>query len=246
MQTEHREAGVGAAGTPATKQGSAGYPPASSWPAFGAAAAVVLIIATGMAAVAALVAAGVVAGIEALLVLQIVIAVATLWIANWYGDRRVELLSLVRVPTLVQWIYGAGLMAAILVPFNLVIWILAPEALTRDLQPFIKLARSDQAWVALFAVGVGAPVSEELIFRGFLLPALAKVAQIGFWGAALITTAGWTLLHLSYSVLGLIEVFTIGLLFCWLMRRFGSLWLAMGLHALYNAGQMIALMLIPL
>lgn len=242
MQADHRQPGIDDAGTSAT--GS--YPPATPWPAFGAAAAVVLIIASAMALAAALVSAGLVAGIGALLVLQIVITFAILWIADWYGGRRFELLCLARVPTPMQWVYGVGLMAAILVPFNLAIWFLAPETLTRDLQPFIKLARSDQAWVALFAVGVGAPVSEELMFRGFLLPALAKVPQIGFWGAALITTAGWTLLHLSYSVLGLLEVFMIGLLFCWLMRRFGSLWLAMGLHAFYNAGQMIALMVLPL
>lgn len=178
--------------------------------------------------------------------MQIAFAAAIIWIANWYGGRRLRLLALDRVPSLSAWLVGIGAMAAVLGPYNLAIWLISPETLTRDLLPFAKLAQSKEAWVALLAVGIGAPVSEELMFRGFLLPALAKVGRIGFRGGALISTAGWTLLHFSYSVLGLAEVFTIGLLFCWLMRRYGSLWLVMGLHGLYNGGQMIALMLIPL
>lgn len=218
---------------------------ATPWTSWGAAGAVVLILACGLMISGALAAVGAVAGIEALLVLQIVLAVAVVLIVDQRGGRRRELLSLGAMPPLQAWAVGIGVMAAVLVPFNVAVWLISPETLTRDLQPFIKLARSEQAWVALVAVGIGAPVSEELMFRGFLLPALAKVRQLGFIGAALITTAGWTLLHFSYSVLGLAEVFTIGLVFCWLMWRFGNLWLVMGLHAIYNAGQMIALMVWP-
>lgn len=244
MQSQDREPDVAQPDAPA--RAPAAYPPDTPWPAFGAAAAVVLIIASGVTIALGAAAARLVVGIAGLLVMQLVWSAAVLWVADWYGGHRRQLLALAHVPPPWAWAYGLGILLAVLVPYNLAIWMLSPETLTRDLLPFAKLARSDEAWVALLAVGIGAPVSEELLFRGFLLPALAKVRQIGFWGAALITTAGWTLLHFSYSALGLAEVFTIGLVFCWLLRRFGSLWLVIGLHGLYNSVQMIALMLIPL
>jgi membrane protease YdiL (CAAX protease family) len=53
-------------------------------------------------------------------------------------------------------------------------------------------------------------------------------------------------MHLGYSGVGLLEVFIIGLYFCWLMWRFGNLWLTIILHGLYNGLQMLILMLIPL
>ena len=56
-----------------------------------------------------------------------------------------------------------------------------------DLRPFVQLF--GERWVlALLVVGIGAPLSEELLFRGFLLSALAG-SRVGFWGGALITTA---------------------------------------------------------
>jgi hypothetical protein len=68
----------------------------------------------------------------------------------------------------------------------------------------------------------------------------------GFALAALFSTAAWTLMHLGYSLIGLAEVFLIGLYFCWLMWRFGNLWLTIALHAFYNGMQMVVLMLVPL
>jgi membrane protease YdiL (CAAX protease family) len=94
-------------------------------------------------------------------------------------------------------------------------------------------------WLVGLAVIVGAPLAEELLFRGFLLPALTKTRR-GFWGAAVVTTIGWTALHF-YSIAGLIEVFMIGVYFAWLVRRYGTLWLPMALHALYNGLQFAVL-----
>ena len=49
-----------------------------------------------------------------------------------------------------------------------------------DLRPFVRLF--GEQWVlALLVVGIGAPLSEELLFRGFLLSALAR-SRLGFAG----------------------------------------------------------------
>lgn len=184
------------------------------------------------------------AGMLAMALMQITVVAATLWISGWYGGNPRELLSL-KLPAMSAWVVGLVAMAAVLLPLNFIVWVTSPDSLVENLRPFARLARSESAWLALAVVGVGAPVSEELLFRGFLLPALTK-SRLGFVGAALLSTAIWTLLHFSYSLNGLVEVFLVGLVFCWLMWRYASLWLVMVLHALYNGAQMIWLMLVPL
>lgn len=113
-----------------------------------------------------------------------------------------------------------------------------------DLRPFARLF-GEQWLLALLVVGVGAPLSEELLFRGFLLSALAR-SRVGFWGGALITTGLWTTLHAGYSPVGMAEVMLIGLFFSWLLWRTGSLRVAIFCHALYNSLIVIVLRYVPL
>jgi membrane protease YdiL (CAAX protease family) len=103
-----------------------------------------------------------------------------------------------------------------------------------DLRPFVGFAQGPQWPLALAIIGLGAPLSEELLIRGFLLSALAR-SRLGFAGAALITTTMWAGLHAGYSAVGLAEVFLIGLFFCWLLWRTGSLRVTIFCHALYNS-----------
>jgi membrane protease YdiL (CAAX protease family) len=51
----------------------------------------------------------------------------------------------------------------------------------------------------------------------------------------------WTLLHLGYSIFGLIEVLSIGLYFSWLLVRTGSLWVTMFCHGVYNTAMALGL-----
>ena len=50
-------------------------------------------------------------------------------------------------------------------------------------------------WLA-FPACIGAPLAEELVFRGQLFAALAR-SRAGFSGATLITSALWSLLHIT-------------------------------------------------
>jgi membrane protease YdiL (CAAX protease family) len=114
-----------------------------------------------------------------------------------------------------------------------------------DLRPVQKLVGGGTWALALFVIGIGAPLSEELLFRGFLLSALAS-SRLGFAGAALLTSAAWTLLHAGYTLSGLGEVFVIGLYFSWLLWRTGSLRVAIFCHALYNTLIALVLLYVPL
>ena len=118
-------------------------------------------------------------------------------------------------------------------PSNLAANAIRPDDWMRDLEQYQSLVQSDQWWIFAVVVGIGAPASEELLFRGFLLPALAQ-SRIGYWGGAIITSAGWTALHWNYSIVSLIEVFLIGLFFCFVLWRTGSLWVTIICHGAYN------------
>lgn len=113
-------------------------------------------------------------------------------------------------------------------------YVMWPETISKDLKPFRDMmAAGGGLWLVAAAV-IGAPLSEELLFRGFLLSALART-RFGFIGGALITNVAWTLLHAQYSLVGLGAVFLVGLVQSWLLWRTGSLWVPIICHALYNA-----------
>jgi membrane protease YdiL (CAAX protease family) len=114
-----------------------------------------------------------------------------------------------------------------------------------DLRPFANLVRGPDWLLAAAVVGIGAPLSEELLFRGFLLSALARTA-LGFWGAAVVATLLWTAMHVGYSLVGIAEVFIIGMFFSWLLWRTGSLRVAIFCHALYNSLIVLALRFVDL
>jgi membrane protease YdiL (CAAX protease family) len=120
-----------------------------------------------------------------------------------------------------------------------------PHDLYADLRPFVELVRGPHWMLAAAVIGIGAPLSEELLFRGFLLSALAKT-RLGFWGAAFISTALWTSLHVGYTAIGIIEVLLIGLFFSWLLWRTGSLRVPIFCHAAYNTLIVLSLRLVDL
>jgi len=120
---------------------------------------------------------------------------------------------------------------------------LFPEQIARDLAPIRQMVATGPQWLAFIALVIGAPVSEELLFRGYLLHRLRHTA-LGFWGAALVANVGWTLLHVEYSWLSLTDVFIAGLLFSWALWRTQSIWVPIAFHAIYNA-VVFAVFLIP-
>jgi membrane protease YdiL (CAAX protease family) len=94
--------------------------------------------------------------------------------------------------------------------------------------------RASEPWVMLIALVIGAPVSEELLFRGFLLSALAK-SRTGFWGAAVISNTAWTLTHLPWSWAPNFIIFVFGLLLSFILSRTGSVWPCVLAHCIANA-----------
>lgn len=98
-------------------------------------------------------------------------------------------------------------------------------------------------WFLIIAVVVLAgPITEEIIFRGFMFTTLIKT-RLGFIGAAVITSACWTLLHYQYTWHILVVLFGFGLALAYVVWRTGSLWPGIVGHAANNLASALILAL---
>jgi CAAX protease family protein len=79
---------------------------------------------------------------------------------------------------------------------------------------------------------------EEATFRGYMQATLAQ--EIGFWPAALALSIWFGLLHvdnLGEAKAGLLLAGCFGLLAAFSLRRTGSIWFAIGMHAAWDWGE---------
>ncbi|MGD0840173.1 MAG: CPBP family intramembrane glutamic endopeptidase [Candidatus Acidiferrales bacterium] len=90
-------------------------------------------------------------------------------------------------------------------------------------------------WAVVF-LSVG--LWEEFFWRGYVLATLAD--GVGFWSAASLTSALFAATHLNNhgeGWMGIPQIFLISMFFCLTLRRTGSLWFAVGLHAAWDYGE---------
>lgn len=118
------------------------------------------------------------------------------------------------------------------------------SALTEDARPFAGLMQSRSWWLMLIAAGAGAPVCEELLFRGLLFGGL-KTTRLGGGGAALVSSMAWAGMHIQYTWPALGAIVAMGLYFCWLRVRTGSLVPGIVCHGVYNSLIVLALAFSP-
>ena len=88
--------------------------------------------------------------------------------------------------------------------------------------------------LAFLAVGL----FEEFFSFGYALFTLTT--GIGFWKAAILSSALFALLHLGNpgeTWLGIVNVGLTGMLSCLILRRTGNLWMAVGNHAAWDWGE---------
>jgi uncharacterized protein len=97
-------------------------------------------------------------------------------------------------------------------------------------------------WVGILASVFFSPIWEEILFRGFFLNRLNE--SFGFWKSNVISGLLFMLTHWPYwvSKFGFsgqvikdsVNVFLLGCLFGWLMKKANSLWPAIGAHIANN------------
>jgi len=107
--------------------------------------------------------------------------------------------------------------------------------------PILPLALEGRDSVALLiffiTACVAAPVFEEIIFRGFLLPSLTRYVPV--WGAILASSLLFAIAHLSLSEV--LPLATLGMVLGVVYTRSRNLLASMLLHGLWNAGTLLSL-----
>jgi membrane protease YdiL (CAAX protease family) len=183
---------------------------------------------------------------------SLIVAAAAWWLAGLGGQRPAEVLNL-RWPrlSLSGWVVlTLGFMVVMYLSILAVVLVLgidlaqytpgpngeSPKTGSAGLvkEAMFDIARDPWLFLLVFpSVAIGAPLAEELIFRGQLFGALSRT-RLGVSGATLLTATIWSLLHVTEPWLSISLIFMMGLAFGWMMYRFGSLWVPIILHGIWN------------
>lgn len=107
--------------------------------------------------------------------------------------------------------------------------------------PLLSLAlqAQDQVALAIFfsTASIAAPIFEEIMFRGFLLPSLTRYTSVN--GAIVISGLIFAIAHLSLSEV--LPLATLGIVLGFVYTRSRNLLAPMLLHCLWNSGTLISL-----
>ncbi|HYW62625.1 MAG TPA: CPBP family glutamic-type intramembrane protease [Bradyrhizobium sp.] len=161
--------------------------------------------------------------------------VAVLWLAiRLSGTPFAEYLALRRT----SWTNLAiGIVALIALVIG---WDIVSRAIGREIAPgfmvdVLKSAQADGAlWLLVVAFSVAAPVTEELMVRGFLYRGWSE-SFLGTTGAIVLSSLVWTAMHAQYyDWFPFSEVMSIGLLLGYMRYRSRSTWLTIIMHGLNN------------
>ncbi|PSB08812.1 CPBP family intramembrane metalloprotease domain-containing protein [Pleurocapsa sp. CCALA 161] len=104
---------------------------------------------------------------------------------------------------------------------------------------FLALQAQDQVALVIFfsTASIAAPVFEEIMFRGFLLPSLTRYTSLT--GAIVISGFIFAIAHLSLSEV--LPLATLGMVLGFVYTRSRNLLAPMLLHCLWNSGTLISL-----
>jgi membrane protease YdiL (CAAX protease family) len=107
--------------------------------------------------------------------------------------------------------------------------------------PLLQLALEGQDSVALgiffVTAAIAAPLFEEFLFRGFLLPSLTRYIPV--WGSILLSAFLFAAAHLSLSEI--LPLFSLGIVLGVVYTRSRNLLAPMLLHSLWNSGTLLTL-----
>ncbi|MET4388874.1 membrane protease YdiL (CAAX protease family) [Bradyrhizobium sp. F1.4.3] len=172
------------------------------------------------------------------LALSVIMGLPATLAAVWLAIRIkkasfVDYLAL-RWPSWTQLLLGAVGLVLLVMAWETVSRSLGREATPGFMTDLLKSGRDKgAALLLLFAFSVAAPMSEEVLARGFLFRGWSA-SFLRVPGAIILSSLVWTVVHLQYDMYFLAEVFSIGVWFGYMRHRANSLWLTIVLHALNN------------
>jgi membrane protease YdiL (CAAX protease family) len=140
-----------------------------------------------------------------------------------------------------QFLIGVAALLTLVLMWEGVALLTGHEASPGFMVDVLKTARKDGAlWLLVVAFTVAAPVSEELLARGFLYRGWSETALRPV-GAIILSSLVWTAMHFQYDHDWFLfcEVLSIGVLFGYLRYWSRSLWLGIILHGLNNLAAVV-------
>jgi membrane protease YdiL (CAAX protease family) len=110
--------------------------------------------------------------------------------------------------------------------------------------PLLPLALESKDTVALsiffLMAAIAAPVFEEILFRGFLLPSLTRYVPV--WGAIALSSVIFAVAHLSLAEV--LPLTMLGMVLGFVYARSQNLLSSMLLHSLWNSGTLLSLVIL--
>ncbi len=156
----------------------------------------------------------------------------------FYRERKNPLIHL-KVASPINW-RGLGIGFAASVLYFVVVFTVEKIYSGRTLMPLLHASAS--AWLVTFAQVLFSPISEEILFRGFVLPQLMD--RMPFWKANIIQAILFTAMHWpnwiwvngfqAWSIVTSVSIFILALFLGWLMRRTNSIWPPIVVHIINN------------
>jgi membrane protease YdiL (CAAX protease family) len=133
-------------------------------------------------------------------------------------------------------VFNVGIAAAalaILLAVGALSWQLRTPDERRSLWMRHLLPRTSTQWALWLLVSLAAGVAEETAYRGVLVVLLASVTA-SFIAAAILSAAAFAIVHYPQGPKSMGWVFAIGLVMQGVVAATGTLYVAMGVHAVYD------------
>jgi membrane protease YdiL (CAAX protease family) len=188
-------------------------------------------------------------GLYGMLAMQAAFVLMAFIAASRRGYRAADVLALRAPRSIWPFVWGPLLVIASAIVVGNILSFLMPFDSMQDMQMWLPLVHSEQWWLVFVVAAIGAPLSEEIWFRGFLLPSFARsfagmgpgrregqvrvTATGAILAAALATALLFSLAHV-YHLPGAITVLSLGIVLSFILWRSGSLWAAIVSHGIYN------------
>jgi membrane protease YdiL (CAAX protease family) len=165
---------------------------------------------------------------------QAVMGLGGWWLAGTRGGTRHDVLSLkpMQIST-GQATLAVLAMFAVTLSYQAIRHYGLGHDIFADMRAMAPLFQGSIWPLSFLLVSFGAPIAEEVLFRGFFLSAFGR-SIAGFVLGVALGTLIWTVLHAQYGLPGLILVALMGLMFSAMLRWSGSLRLPIIAHAANN------------
>ena len=156
----------------------------------------------------------------------------------FYREKQNLLINL-KITSPINW-RGLGIGFAASVLYFVVVFTVDKLYSNRTLTPLLHASAS--AWLVTLAQVFFSPISEEILFRGFVLPQLMD--RMPFWKANMLQAILFAAMHWpnwiwvngfqAWIIVTSVSIFILALFLGWLLRRTNSIWPPIVVHIINN------------